>query len=426
MRTRAAAVFIVSLAVFLSNGRPHPEVDCVAAPFVAWSLAKHGTFDLSRYPQLDNLVGIHIQETPSGGRASMRVPGSALFALPVVAPLALFRQEPPDSEAMLQLGKIAAALAVAGAAALIFLTCRRLAPEAAWPVTVLFALGTCLFSVAAQALWMHGPAVFCLALALYLLTREDADSTLPSFLAGLALGMAVLCRPTTAFFAAASFVTLLARRRWASAAWLALGGLGPAALMLWYNSYHFGSPLLGGYAKDDWQTVPPLWVGLGGLLVAPSRGLFVYTPALLLLIPGVWLLCRSGQTWSPARPVLWAWLAASAATVLVYARWHDWRGGWCYGPRFLCETMPALCLVAGIGYTAMTGAWRRALANGLIALSLAVHLVGVFGHSGYVDWHFRHERQDEGRCLFELHDTQIEAHTRALALKLMGRKQRPG
>ena len=39
MRTRAAAVFIVSFAIFLSNGRPHPEVDCVAAPFVAWSLA---------------------------------------------------------------------------------------------------------------------------------------------------------------------------------------------------------------------------------------------------------------------------------------------------------------------------------------------------------------------------------------------------
>jgi hypothetical protein len=346
------------------------------------------------------------------------VPGAALFAVPVIAPFALFREAPLPDEVMHHLGKLAAALTVAGAAVLMWLTCRRLVPDAAWPVTAVFALGTCLLSVASQALWMHGPATFCLALALYLLTIDDQPGPYLALLAGLALGMAGLCRPTAIFFGVATWAALLVQRRWSASLWLVAGAALPALVLVWYNYAFFGNALLGGYVKDDWSTRPPLWLGLGGLLIAPSRGVFVYTPALLLLLPGVWLLSRPSKTWSSARALLWAWLAAAAATVLFYARWHDWRGGWCYGPRFLCETMPILCLVAGIGYTAMTGFWRRGLAHALVALSLAVHIVGVFGYSGYFAWHDRHHRPDEGRCLFELRDTQIEAHTRAMVGKV--------
>ena len=49
----------------------------------------------------------------------------------------------------------------------------------------------------------------------------------------------------------------------------------------------------------------------------------------------------------------------------------------------------------------------------LVALSVAIHLLGLYGYGrGYAEWQQRHDRADEGRCLFELHDTQIEAHLR--------------
>jgi hypothetical protein len=35
-------------------------------------------------------------------------------------------------------------------------------------------------------------------------------------------------------------------------------------------------------------------------------------------------------------------------------------------------------------------------------------------------WQMRHALPDQGRCLFSLEDTQIEAHARALIQKLPG------
>jgi len=63
---------------------------------------------------------------------------------------------------------------------------------------------------------------------------------------------------------------------------------------------------------------------LSGLLIAPSRGLFVYSPALLLALPGVKALSDSVEPpLLGARVLLFAWLAAATATLLFYARWHD-------------------------------------------------------------------------------------------------------
>ncbi len=435
-------VFLVCLPVYLANGRPHPEVDCMAAPYVAWSLLRHGSCDVRYYPELKKYVGtIHIQKQPDGACVPMRTPGSALAAVPLMAPVALLHDQPLGETDMQQLGKLAAAISIAAAAALFFAVCRTVAPGAAWPATMLFAFGTCLYSVASQALWTHGPAVFWLCCALYLLTRARSDGQAAGVLhwlaAGLTLGLAVYTRPTTAFFTVATGVALLTRRQWRGAAWLAVGGLLPVAALCWYNWSHFGHVLLGGYESDNWTASPPLWIGLSGLLVAPSRGVFVYSPALLLALPGAWLLvgpgCRPGpdDRKGPARQagstkdirvLLLAWLISAVVTLLFYARWYDWRGGWCYGPRFLCETMPVLCLLFAIAYERWPFGWRRWTANGLVILSVLVHFIGVAGHSGYEDWQTRHALDDQGRCLFALEDTQIEAHLLALVDKFSARQ----
>jgi hypothetical protein len=169
MRRTAAAVFLSCLVVYLANGRAHAEVDCVAAPYCAWSLIRHGSLDLRYYPDLGSHVGTSVRELPDGTRFSIRPPGSALAAVPVIAPLAMFRDQPVRASAMLQLGKLAAAICVAVSAAVFWLLCRNLAPPAAYPATILFALGTSLWSVASQALWMHGPATLWLSVALYFL-----------------------------------------------------------------------------------------------------------------------------------------------------------------------------------------------------------------------------------------------------------------
>jgi hypothetical protein len=419
MRTNVA-IFVSLLSIYLANGRAHPEVDCLAAPYEAWSLAKRGSFDLRDYPRFGFLLGYHVLECPDGTWASRRPPGTALTALPVIAPLALLCDSPPRETSMDQLGKVAAAMMVAAAGVFFFLVCRRFAPEGAWPAFVLFSLGTCLWSVASQALWMHAPATLWLCVALYLLTHPSAERPVVSGAGGMALALAVLSRPTTGLFGVATGIVLLVQKRWLAAGWLALGAAVPLGFLCVLNTIRFGSALMGGYAIDNWQETPPLWLGLGGLLVAPSRGLFVYSPAFLLIPLGMRMIRGSDSPAFHVRGLLIAWLVAAGATVLFYACWYEWRGGWCYGPRFLCETMPILCMLFALAYSTLRAAWQRWAAWGLIALSVAVHFVGVFGYSGYQEWQRRHALADQGRCLFALHDTQIEAHFRAVVGNLTG------
>src|SRR5262249_32930014 len=156
------------------NGRPQAEVDCVAAPYTAWALLRHGSLDVSPYPEVHYLAGaLAVRSFPDGTMLSIRPPGSALAALPVLAPLALFREAPPSPATMLYLGKLTAAICSALAAVLFFLLVRRVAPQGAWPATLLFALGSSVWSVASQALWTHGPATLGVMAALYWLWQDE-------------------------------------------------------------------------------------------------------------------------------------------------------------------------------------------------------------------------------------------------------------
>jgi hypothetical protein len=415
MRRGALCVVLACLVVYHVNGKPQPEVDCVAAPYAAWSLVRHGSFDLGYYPELSYLRGDNLRPLADGAWVSVRPPGTTLSVAPLVAPFALFSERPLQPCNMMHLGKLAGALSAALAAGLFFGICRRLFPGAEWPATLLFALGTCLWSVASQSLWMHGPATLWLCLALYLQSGPRADRGGVQVLAGLALGMAVVTRPTTAVFAVAGGLLLVGRRQWRQAAWLTLGGSVPVAWLCLLNGLQFGNPFMGGYVHDTWEPGPPWWLGLSGLLIAPSRGLFVYSPALVLAPWGAWLLLWRRETEDqPQQGLLLAWLGASLVTLLLYARWHEWAGGWCFGPRYLCETMPVWCLLFAAAYRGLGAAWKRRAAEVLVALSVTVHFVGVFGHRAHPDWQLRHTLHDQGRCLFALHDTQIEVYGRGV------------
>jgi hypothetical protein len=184
---------------------------------------------------------------------------------------------------------------------------------------------------------------------------------------------------------------------------------------------------------------------LVGLIAAPSRGLIVYSPALVLALLGIkrlWsagIYCRfafddpapearrqmqSGNKFPHSKGLILAWMVGAALTMLLYARWHEWPGGWCYGPRLLCETMPLFCLLFAIAYDGFSRRASRQFANILVAASVCVHVVGLFGYGkGYCDWQVRHPYNDAGRNLFSVDDTQIEAEARYVVSRAADRFQ---
>ncbi len=66
-------MFVSSLALYYVHFGPRTEVDCIPAPYAAWSLARHGSFDLSAYPELERFAPGTIAKL-ADGRAISRVP----------------------------------------------------------------------------------------------------------------------------------------------------------------------------------------------------------------------------------------------------------------------------------------------------------------------------------------------------------------
>jgi hypothetical protein len=343
-------------------------------------------------------------------------------AIPVLAPLALVRDEVPTTGSMRSLGKLTASFCVSGAVVFFFLIATRLVAPAAGLATALFAFGTTLMPVAAQALWMHGPATFWLCAALWLSLPRHSAVGRPACRdvgAGLALGLAIFTRPTTVLFMLAAAGGLVLQQRWRRLA-LLLAGAAPLVLaLLGYNHWITGSTLSGGYGQEasEWNT--SLGLGLAGLLIAPSRGLLVYSPALLLAGLGLYALLRHPRLLAhEERALVLAWSAGAFATLLLYAKWHAWAGGSSYGPRFLIETLPVFCLLFGFGVASLRTRLAHRGATLLVGISIVIQLLGIFGTTA--DWDARGAGDERASRYFALSDTQIEAHARTAVRRVVG------
>ena len=130
-----------------------------------------------------------------------------------------------------------------------------------------------------------------------------------------------------------------------------------------YNVARYGDPLIFGYSDEGFTT--PLTLGLAGLLVSPGRGLLLYSP---LTIVGVVAFLATLRLVDPAdRRVYGLFLLCAVANLLVFAKWHAFEGGWCWGPRFLLPFVPVLHL----GLAGAAGAAHRP-ARGLRSLAVMV------------------------------------------------------
>ncbi len=314
-------------------------------------------------------------------------PGTPLAALPALAVVRALAGDLRTHPGALWFGaKIAASLLVALSAAFVFLAARRwAAPGPSAVVALAYGLGTCVWSTSSQTLWQHAPAAFFIALGGYGLVR--AEKSLPSSaLAGAAFAIATACRPTSAVLSVAAAVYLLVVSRRAFVAYAA--ATAPFALgIAGYNAYWFGSPLLFGQTvvgpglaraltgvADEWQT--PLRIGLPGLLVSPSRGLFVFSPFLLAAVAGAVVAWRRAD-YAPLRP-----LGVAVLVILcVAAKHYDWWGGWAYGYRHAVDLAPvlSLLLVPVLGGILASRLLRIAF-GALTAWSIAVQAIGAFAY----------------------------------------------
>ncbi|MBI3780081.1 MAG: glycosyltransferase family 39 protein [candidate division NC10 bacterium] len=373
-------LFLISLFMYNANGAQHGAVDTIATRFLPYSILKEGDFDLDefRFLYAHGIPGYLIQ---SGGHlVSAYPPGPAILALPFFL-LPVLGGVPPDFRLLTDVEKLAAAVITALSVALIFQIIRMLEGlKAALILSLIYAFATSSFSISSQALWQHGPSQLLLAASLYFLVRGLEKPGWVAF-SGFTLGWAVLCRPTDLFIAIPLALYVLCEHRDQAVRFILLV-LPSIIVMAIYNFRYFGSISridydMGFFSGNGWAT--PFWEELSGILISPSRGLFIYSPIFLFAPLGIFL------AWRRMEPPLLKYLSVAVVLVVtVYSKWIMWWGGWTFGPRLLADITPLLTLL-------LIPAFRRieqhlTIRNGfyvLAGISIAIHRLGAFFPSNW-------------------------------------------
>lgn len=349
----ALLVALAALAVYLSSFRTIQHLDASTYTLMSYTFVRDGDPFLDEFRADYDRIS-YWPYVVRGREVGSYQPGASMFAAPFVALGLLLGIEPPAAASVTVVGKTAAAVAAAASVLFVCLTIGRFAgPRIVVLIGALYALGTVTWPVSGGALWQHGPAQLFVSLGLYQLTSRDPLWRARS---GLAFGLAALTRYHTGIFWLAAAFTLGRADRPGLLRFLAWS-VPAAVLKVSYDLAGFGqivtrftpyteeTDVLGamGSAVDFSASHDLLSIGVAGLghLISPSRGLFVYSP---FLIVGAYELIRRTVRRDRGWEVIAPQLVGALGIWALYSVFREWHGGHGYGNRYLSETLPLLAL----------------------------------------------------------------------------------
>jgi len=227
--------------------------------------------------------------------------------------------------------------------------------------------------------------------ALALLTRLDSAVVGPALGLYLALRYLEARAPALAVHrltASQLGEVFLTRRFLAAVAAFCLGPLVFAAIHLWLNAAHFGSAFTSAYANqpEGIQFRTPLLAGLYGYFMSIGKSVFLFSPAIVLGLAG-W------RRFAARHLSLSFCLALAVALLLLFhARWQNWAGGWCWGPRHIFMAH-VFTLLPAVGFCAVWNRWRRATFVLILLVGFGVQLYGA--SQNFIDFYILYFRTPE-------------------------------
>lgn len=350
------------------------SIDVEAAILASYQIATDGT------PWLDQFRGLN--DNPwlveaNGHLVSNRQIGIILLGVPFYwvfgSPLAVW----PSA--------LAAVTVSAAAVSAMHLAVRQLvSSRSAWAVTFVMLVATPTWTVSADGLWSHTLTQAAIAFAAWAASRNRW------WLTGLALGVGILARPHLAVIALCLGLWVgLTRRSVRITVAVGVPSLAGAGLLLILNHWVFGIWSLTGYSSygsDAIDNLAVLGQGAGltyvvnwlGLLVSADRGLFVWTPIALVLLPGVWRVRHIAPDWVLA--LLLGGLGYSAVQMQVNA-FHG--GDAFFGYRHALELLTCALPIYAIAWDHSRG-WIRRVVAFLFVLQTFAMAIGALYPSGWL------------------------------------------
>ncbi len=344
METRSlrARILIIALvffgvAIIYLPGKPLIS-DSRWSILTTLSIIREHNTDLNEYQILLRDNKYHDTQTIGDKVYSLSPAAVALTAVPFV----LIYNQVTDVRAITArdiptgIEHVVAIFYVALAAVFIYLIAQRLIGKEAYALLAVFVFAFCTsaWSTASLALFMHGPSILMLSIALYLLLRADDRPALAQFVA-LPLAFSYVLRPTNAIPLALLSIYVAMQYRKFMLRYL-LWGLLIAVPFIAYNFKVYGSPLSTYYHESEFFSTSHLLEGLAGTLVSPARGLLIYSPILLFSFVGFYLKIRDKSfgrlDYFLAAVIVFHWLTISS--------FNPWWGGHSYGPRYFTDMIP--------------------------------------------------------------------------------------
>ncbi|MCX7624671.1 MAG: hypothetical protein N2Z21_00415 [Candidatus Sumerlaeaceae bacterium] len=365
-------IIALSFAVYLYKPFIQSSRDNMPLRWGATLLATRGTLNFAELP-IDPNRFYSLKVLDTGEVRSHTPVGTALLAAPIFLLARVLGMEFTD-ETVVFLDSLAATLLTALSAGLATHLARHWGRRAAVFVGLALAFGTASWSTASRCLWQHTGALFTMLCALCVL--DGSSRRLLRLIAGGAiLAFCFWCRPALAPTIAVIVVLMLVQHR-REAIFVGVGAVVVLGGWIIYNIIAYGKPLgtylsLSALGPDTLSAYPRR---LFGHLFAPNRGMFVFSPVLLLTIAPMF---RNARQWRENR---WLAMLSAAALVGILARgfFYGWFGGHCYGSRYSLDSAPLMLIGAAPLFAKLLESARRAiLPIGFLAISGAIQFLGV-------------------------------------------------
>lgn len=386
--TKTASIALI-LIIFISifsvhrNGSYNQSGDSRWSIPTALSLINEGNANLDEFSEIVqansnecvNEFGGHLYTIFPIGVSIIALPFVFIFNSELIQQISMFPQQSRQIFASMEITISAFVIALAGV--MVFLIARKhLNIRYSLLLVFVFAFCTSAWSTASRALWQHGPSMLMLLVSLYLTILAKNKQSVIQFVS-IPLIFSYVIRPTNSVSIILLSIFVLMQYRRYSIKYL-LWGLSVVIpfLIYNYNVYQFLLPPY--YLPGRIGSNPQFFEALAGNLISPGRGLFVFSPVLLLAIVGIILKVKGKQVEKLdlflIGIIVLHWITISSFPL--------WTAGWSFGPRFFSDMIPyfiyfLIPVLAKI--SKLRGLTKSACLSGLtllVAVSFFIHFRG--------------------------------------------------
>lgn len=372
----ALLLFVIVMGAYASTMSTQMSLDPASAHVAAWNLVANGTTSIDALNYLEDHPLREVWVTQNGEHDVIsRAPGTIAVAIPAyyVSHVLLGVEEFSSWP-----GIVTAMILTASAIVLMFFALlSKIEVRLAFFVCLGLGLGTPMWSVSAEGVWPHTLTALGIAAMAWAASRSLW------WLVGLFAGFSVWGRVHMAFVAATlGLLEAWRSRDWRIAAAVGLPSIALLGLMAVWSRWMYGQWRLTGNYSHTWvadvsDRYPNLFLNELGLFFSLGRGIFVWTPVALLLIPAVWRAWRELPSWT--RSLLWG----GVVYTLVQGFMIRFQGGdsfWGYRlgiELVVCATPAVAFSLHRVGRVA-----GRLIGPVVVVQAMVMFLGGLSGHPG--------------------------------------------